>query len=105
MLRGPSPVTEGLVGDDLLGCGPFDKQSESDGSCVEVLIPNIDVQENDDKCEFHLTLFETEEMDVQMDQNWRTCLKQLRADCVIMALHLMMTRWDHEQRNSTTNCC
>ena len=25
MLRGPSPVAEGLVGDDLLGCGPFDK--------------------------------------------------------------------------------
>ena len=25
MLRGPSPVAEGFVGDDLLGCGPFDK--------------------------------------------------------------------------------
>ena len=28
MLRGPSPVAEGLVGDDLLGCGPFDKGAE-----------------------------------------------------------------------------
>ena len=25
MLRGPSPVAEGFVGDNLLGCGPFDK--------------------------------------------------------------------------------
>ena len=25
VLRGPSPVAEGFVGDDLLGCGPFDK--------------------------------------------------------------------------------
>ena len=30
MLRGPSPVAEGLVGDNLLGCGPFDKLSKSD---------------------------------------------------------------------------
>ena len=31
MLRGPSPVAEGLVGDDLLGCGPFDKRERERG--------------------------------------------------------------------------
>ena len=30
MLWGPSPVAEGLVGDDLLGCGPFDEQEQMD---------------------------------------------------------------------------